>query len=245
MEGTPEMRTIARIIAALLVIGPVVAGCDQEPETTASTPAAEPTAPSQAPDTAAPAPSDETLKARAFTALLREKVVALNEAIIRERTQDMDQPAIERFVNATVNELSQCSGLRAAQAVTYRAAGREDAKAYETRSSELEAHLYLFVRATGRLFEKPDLEAGLREDLKSKAQTIVQQHRLSLGTDRTDEQTAELAAWEERCSNTESVLKTDVERRAKEQVTPEEIAQRVQTLQAAATDDTGDTPSSN
>ncbi len=238
------MRTIARIIAAMIVIGPVVAGCDQEPEPTASTPAAEPTAPSQAPD-AAPAPSDETLKARAFTALLREKVVALNEALIRERTTDMDQPAIEKFVNATVNELSQCSGLRAAQAVTYRAAGREDAKAYETRSSELEAHLYLFVRATGRLFEKPDLEAGLREDLKSKAQTIVQQHRLSLGTDRSDEQAAELAAWEERCSNTESVLKTDVERRAKEQITPEEVAQRVQTLQAAATESTGDTPSSN
>lgn len=226
------MQKMTGAIAALSVACLIGLGCDPEANDGAKT-ETQPATGEAENAVAAKTPEDlaAELKVQATTELLREQVVVVNEGLIRDGTADLDEDATETFINATVNELVQCSAFRVAQAISLKNNGAgEKAVTFEKRAVTLETHAYLFAQATGAVFGRPALEDEVRQDLKIKAQSLVEQHGQNMAADRTPEQGQQHDETEARCRQTEEALKNTIETKARQQITSEAVDRRVQQL---------------
>ncbi len=207
------MTTLRNWLIALAFFAPALAACD---------------------GVTGPAITEEW-RTKATEELLRDKVVRLNERLIKDHIAGLDDAQARLFMEATLNEFAQCIAFRNAQAEASRYKDVDDATHYDAQRRNIERHRMLFLAASKRVFDGKKLFDSLIA--KANADTAnhmhtIQPDRISLQKNHTDMGAEEYAQWQARCDQLEATLKSEIEQQAHLRLTPIEIEVRAHKLAA-------------
>ena len=168
---------------------------------------------------------------QAESELIRAEIVDINRDLIRVRTITKDEDGKRQFVSDSMSDMTQCGAFRIAQANMLEAEKSEDAPKFRERGAYFEMHLVLLARAAGRVLGEPKLEDNIKAELSKKGRDWVKQHFKAMAY-KTDSQKEHVDYWSERCDRMEEMLNRQLDRRARNQVTPGAINERANELLA-------------
>ena len=168
---------------------------------------------------------------QAESELIRAEIVDINRDLIRVRTITKDEDGKRKFVSDSMSDMTQCGAFRIAQANMLEAEKPEGGAAFRERGAYFEMHLLLLARAASLVLGEPGLEGNIKSELSKKGADWVKQHFEAMSY-KTAGQKEHVDYWSERCDQMEEMLNRQLERRARNQVTPSAIKERANELLA-------------
>ena len=168
---------------------------------------------------------------QATSELLWAEVVDINEKLIRVRTITFNDAEAKTFISTSMSDMTQCGAFRVAQATALEKQGSPDTEIYKSKGAYLELHLLLLAQAVGRVVGDPEMDEKIKKELAEEGPGWVKQH-LDATAYETEAQKEHVDYWDERCGRMEDMLTRQLEKRARNQLSPKAINSRTEELLA-------------